>query len=281
MNARGSGRLAETFRRLRDERRGALITFLMAGDPNREMSAALLAGLPDAGADIIELGMAFSDPMADGPVIEAAGHRALAGGATLRTTLDLVAGFRRKNAATPVVLMGYVNPILSFGEKAFATAAAAAGVDGVIVVDLPPEEDRSLREPLADQGIALIRLVTPTTSGARRAVVLDGAGGFVYYVAVAGITGTRSAAAADIETAVAGIRKATDLPVAVGFGIKTPEQAAAAARVADGVVVGSALVQRVESGLDENGRATADLAGDVLGFVGALAAGVRNARGAR
>jgi tryptophan synthase alpha chain len=273
-------RIADRFASLRAERRGGLVTYLTAGDPDRDTSAELLAGLPTAGADLIEIGMPFSDPMADGPVIQEAGQRALKAGMTLRGTLALVSALRRRDEGTPVVLMGYYNPIYRYGIERFAADAAAAGVDGVIVVDLPPEEDAELRAPAAAAGIDVIRLATPTSGNERLPVIVSGASGFIYYVAVAGITGTRSAASADVAAAVRRLRRFTELPVAVGFGIKTPEQAAAVAAFADAAVVGSALVQRLADHLDTAQRAKPGLVKAVLGDVRALAGAIRRARAA-
>jgi tryptophan synthase alpha chain len=261
-------RLDARFALLRRENRAALVTFTMAGDPDFETSLKIVNGLPKAGADIIEIGMPFSDPMADGPAIQAAGLRALAGGMTLQKMLDLVARFRKTDADTPIILMGYYNPIYRFGAERFAAAAREAGADGTIIVDLPPEEDVELRPAATKAGLAMIRLVAPTTDDARLKVVLKDASGFVYYVAVLGPTGTKSAAAADVAAAVARIRKHTKLPVAVGFGIKTPADAAAMGRVADGVVVGSSVVSRIAAAAP--GRAAAD----VGAFVAELRAGL-------
>ena len=271
-------RIAARFAALRADGRGGLVTYLTAGDPDHDTSARLLAGAAAAGADLIEIGMPFSDPMADGPAIQAAGQRALKGGMTLRGTLSLVRELRRRDETTPIVLMGYYNPIYRYGAERFAGDAAAAGVDGVIVVDLPPEEDAELAAPARAVGIDLIRLATPTSDDARLPLIAAGAGGFVYYAAIAGITGTRSAAAADVAAAVARLRRFTALPVAVGFGIRTPQQAAAVARIADAAVVGSALVERVADNLDEAGRAKPGLVEAVLGDVRVLAAGVHAAR---
>jgi tryptophan synthase alpha chain len=268
-------RLAARFAALKRAGRGALVTFVTAGDPDEATSRAILLGLPDAGADIVELGMPFSDPVADGPAIQAASERALEAGMTLRKTLSLAQAFRTAHRDTPLVLMGYYNPIYSYGVDAFTRDAAAAGVDGLIVVDLPPEEADELAGPARAAGLHMIRLVTPTTDSRRLPVVLAGAGGFVYYVAIAGITGTRSAAAESIAEAVARIRAATDLPVAVGFGIKTPEAAGEVARMADAAVVGSSLVERIAGALDEQGRPRADLVESVLAFAKALGDGVR------
>jgi tryptophan synthase alpha chain len=271
-------RIARRFAKLKDEGRAALVTFITAGDPDLSISAEILAGLPKAGADLIELGMPFSDPMADGPSIEAAGHRALKAGTTLRRVLEMAAGFREGDADTPLILMGYFNPIYSYGVERFAVDAVAAGVDGVIVVDLPPEVDAELRVPAVRAGLEVIRLATPTTDAVRLPRVLDGAGGFLYYVAVAGVTGTKRAAIGDIAAAVARLKISTSLPVAVGFGIRDPEAAAAVARHADASVVGSAIVDRIAFGLDGDGKAGSALIGDVLSFVASLAAGVRSAR---
>ncbi len=236
-------RIAARFAQLKRDNRAGLITFTMAGDPDYATSLQVLRGLPKAGADILEVGMMFSDPMADGPSIQAAGLRAQRAGATLHRTLDMITEFRRSDADTPVVLMGYYNPIYRFGGEKFADAARKAGVDGLIIVDLPPEEDGELRPFTQAAGLDLIRLATPTTDDKRLPTVLEGASGFLYYVAVLGITGTKSGAIDQISSSVARIRKSTELPVAVGFGIKTPAQAAEIAHVADAAVVGSALVE--------------------------------------
>ncbi len=277
MNA--NGRIQRRFAELGKEGRGGLVTFLTAGDPDRETSAEILAGLPGAGADIIELGMPFSDPMADGPSIQMASNRAIRAGATLAGTLDMVRGFRAGDAETPIVLMGYFNPIYVYGVDAFLAQARDAGVDGLIVVDLPPEEERELCLPAISAGIDFIFLTAPTTDEARLERVLANAGGFVYYVSITGITGTRSAALADVAAALERLRRHTELPIAVGFGIRTPEQAAGIAAVADAAVVGSALVDRLAANLDAEGRATPGLAGAVLSLVGDLAAGVRGRAG--
>jgi tryptophan synthase alpha chain len=273
-----SGRIERRFARLAEEGRAGLVTFVTAGDPDATTAAGILAGLPAAGADVIELGMPFTDPMADGPSIQAAGLRALKAGQTLAGTLDLVRGFRRADDATPIVLMGYYNPIFSYGVDRFLADAKAAGVDGLIVVDLPPEEDAELCLPALAAGVRFVRLATPTTDDRRLPKVLTNTAGFVYYVSIAGITGAGSAKDADVAAAVARLKRHTDLPVAVGFGIKTPDQAAAVARVADAAVVGSAIVDRVAACLDADGRAGPGLVDDVLGFVRALAEGVRGAR---
>jgi tryptophan synthase alpha chain len=242
-------RLADTFARLKKEGRAAFIPFITAGDPDMETSFAILEKLPAAGADVIELGMPFSDPMADGPAVQASSMRALKAGASMVKVLKMVEKFRKSDKTTPIVLMGYYNPIHAYGTARFAKDVAAAGVDGLIVVDLPVEEDEVLRVPAAAQGVDLVRFVTPTTDGVRLKRILAEAGGYLYYVSVAGVTGTKSAPEEDVRAALARVRAATDLPCAVGFGIRTPEQAAAVARVADGVVVGSAIVTRVADNL--------------------------------
>jgi tryptophan synthase alpha chain len=244
-------RLEKTFAALKKQGRAAFIPFISAGDPDIETSLAILEALPAAGADIIELGMPFSDPMADGPAVQAASTRALKAGATLARVIELVRKFRKKDAKTPIVLMGYFNPIHAYGAARFARDVAAAGVDGLIAVDLPIEEDEVLRLPAAAQGVDLIRFVTPTTDAARLKRIVEAASGYLYYVAVAGVTGTKSAGEADVAAALEKIRAATKLPVAVGFGIRTPEQAAAIARLADGVVVGSAIVGKVAETLGQ------------------------------
>ncbi len=273
----GTDRLEARFAALKAAGRGGLVTFVTAGDPDSETSRTILAGLPEAGADIIELGMPFSDPLADGPVIAAAGRRALDAGMTLAGTLSMVRDFRRGEEATPVVLMGYYNPIHHFGVARFITAAADAGVDGLIIVDLPPEEDETLWRLAEAAGLHIIRLATPTSDDRRLPVILERATGFLYYVAVAGITGTRSAGEEEIAAAVARLRSHTDLPIAVGFGIKTPEAAAAIARMADAAVVGSAIVRLIADTVSEDGRASPETAERVLDFVRQLAGGVRSA----
>jgi tryptophan synthase alpha chain len=275
--AEDSGRIARRFAKLQAENRGGLITFVTAGDPDYDTSLELVLGLPAAGADLIELGMPFTDPMADGPSIQAAGLRALKTGARMTRTLSLVDAFRKQDADTPIVLMGYYNPIYSYGVERFLDDAKAVGVDGLIIVDLPPEEDSELCLPALAAGVNFIRLATPTTDDRRLPTVLNNTSGFVYYVSIMGITGTRSASDADVRGAVLRLKKHTSLPVAVGFGIRTPEQAGAVARVADAAVVGSALVDRIAANLDDKGRARPGLVKDALGFVASLAAGVRAA----
>ena len=273
----GEGRIARRFAALKAEGRAGLVTYLSCGDPDAETFAAILAGLPGSGADLIEVGVPFSDPMADGPAIQAAGLRALRAGMTLKKALGIVRQFRARDRETPIVLMGYYNPIYRYGRDAFCMGAKAAGVDGLITVDLPPEEDE-LYQPARAAGIDLITLTAPTTDDRRLPIVLGHATGFVYHVSIAGITGTKSAAIDAVAGAVPRIRRHTKLPVAVGFGIKTPAQAAEVARLADAAVVGSALVQRVADHLDHQGRAKPGLVEAVLGDVRALAAGVRGAR---
>jgi tryptophan synthase alpha chain len=270
-----SGRIARRFAALKAARHGGLITFVTAGDPDYETSLAILKGMPGAGADLIEIGMPFSDPMADGPSIQAAGLRALKAGQTLKKTLAMVEAFRTGDRDTPVVLMGYYNPIYRFGVDRFLAEAKRIGVDGLIIVDLPPEEDEELCIPALAAGVNFIRLATPTTDDHRLPTVLGNASGFVYYVAIMGITGTRSAGEAEVRRAVERLKRHTELPVAVGFGIRTPEQAAAVAAVADAAVVGSAIVERIVGDLDEKGRAKPGLAGRVLDFVRTLSGGVR------
>jgi len=268
-------RIGKRFAALKAERRAGLVTFVTAGDPDLETSKEILFGLPGAGADLIELGMPFSDPMADGPAIQASSLRALKNGMTLKKTLDLVAEFRKTDNDTPVVLMGYYNPIYILGVDAFSAEAQAAGVDGLIIVDLPPEEVDELWQPARAAGIDFIFLTAPTSDDARLPVIVKRASGFIYYVSITGITGTRSAAIGDIQSAVERIRRHTDLPIGVGFGIKTPEQAAEIASVANAAVVGSALVDIIAANLDAKGKPKTGLAGKLLGLVAELAAGVR------
>jgi tryptophan synthase alpha chain len=274
-------RIERRFAALKADGRAGLVVYLTAGDPDPDTSARLFAGVAAAGADLIEIGMPFSDPMADGPLIQAAGLRALKSGMTLKRTLAMVAGLRARDPDTPYVLMGYYNPIYRYGAEAFARDAAAAGVDGLIIVDLPPEEDPELAVPARRAGLDLVRLATPTSDETRLPRIVDRASGFVYYVAIAGITGTRSADAASVRAAVARIRHFTQLPVAVGFGIKTPAQAAEVAKAADAAAVGSALVDRLARHLDADGKAKPDLVDAVLDDIAALAAGIRGARTAR
>jgi tryptophan synthase alpha chain len=260
-------RIAGVFAGLRAKGRAALIPFVEAFDPDRETSLALLTGMAEHGADIIEIGVPFTDPMADGPIIQAAGRRALNAGASLRGVLQIVREFRLSNGHTPLVLMGYLNPILSYGVEAFAQDAALAGVDGLIVVDLPAEECDLLLPAAAANGLDVIRLIAPTTSDARLEKVLAGSSGFVYYVSITGITGTRTATADDLARDIPRIRRATDLPIAVGFGVRTPEQAAIVARYADAAIVASVLIEKL----------CATNIAAVLADVAALAAGIRGA----
>jgi tryptophan synthase alpha chain len=271
-------RLAARFAELARQDRAALVTFVTAGDPDIETSAAILAGLPKAGADVIEIGIPFTDPMADGPAIQAAGLRALRAGMTLAKAIDLVRDFRRGDDTTPIVMMGYFNPIFIYGVERFLVDAKSAGVDGLIVVDLPPEEDDELCLPALEAGLNFIRLATPTTDDKRLPAVLRNTSGFVYYVSITGITGSRTPDFSEVATAVSRIKRHTELPVCVGFGVKTAEHASAIARGADGVVVGSALVDTVRRTLDEDGRATATTVTAVLDLVADIAEGTRAGR---
>jgi tryptophan synthase alpha chain len=271
-------RIDRRFAALGAEGRAALVTFVTAGDPDPETSLAILEALPKAGADLIELGMPFTDPMADGPAIQASSLRALHAGATVKRTLAMVKTFRKNDEPTPVVLMGYYNPIYIYGVAKFLKDAVAAGVDGLIVVDLPPEEDDELCLPALEAGLNFIRLATPTTDDKRLPAVLANTSGFVYYVSITGITGMAAPDTGQVTAAVARIKRHTRLPVAVGFGVKTPAQARAIAEGADGVVVGSALVDAVKASLDRNGKATKKTAKAVSDLVASLAAGVRAAK---
>ena len=268
-------RIDATFARCRAEGRAALVTYVMAGDPDPETSLKVLEALPRAGADIVEFGLPFTDPMADGPAIQAAGLRALKGGQGVARTLELVTRFRAGNADTPVILMGYYNPIHTYGVDRFLDDAVAAGIDGLIVVDLPPEEDEELCLPALAKGLAFIRLATPTTDDARLPAVLANTAGFVYYVSITGVTGTVTPDFGKVAQAVTRITAKTDLPVVVGFGVRTGEHAAAVARGADGVVVGSALVDALARSLDAEGRAGEGTVEAVAGLVRELAGGVR------
>ncbi len=273
-------RIAARFAALRREGRGALIPFLEAYDPDLETSAAILHGMPAAGADLIEIGMPFTDPMADGPIIQLAGQRGLKAGATLAGTLAMVREFRDTDSETPIILMGYLNPIFAYGPERFCVDAASAGVDGLIVVDLPPEEADMLAPFTAAQGLDIIRLVAPTTDEARLPYVLEGSSGFIYYVSITGVTGTRSASSADLAANIPRLRRFSDLPIAIGFGVRTPAQAAEATAIGDAAVVASALIDTLAKNLDENGRARPGTAGLVLDQVRALADAVRGVRAA-
>jgi tryptophan synthase alpha chain len=268
----GHQRLSTLFTRLKAENRPALVTFVTAGDPDPDTSFEIFSNLANAGADIIELGMPFSDPMADGPAIQLANLRALASGMTLRKTLDQVEAFREKDADTPIILMGYFNPIYHFGVKDFLNRADEAGVDGLIIVDLPSEEDDELCHPARAQGIDWIRLATPTTDSGRLKTILKNASGFIYYVSIAGITGTASAQQADVEAALSRIRAQTDLPLAVGFGIKTAEQVKATGQYADAVVVGSVIIDLIRRCHDEQ-ASPSETVKQVSAFVSELASG--------
>lgn len=268
-------RIDRRFASLKKEGRAALVTFVTAGDPDLETSRTILDGLPKAGADVIELGMPFSDPMADGPAIQASSLRALKAGQTMKKTLDLVAGFRKKDRETPIVLMGYYNPIYVYPNAAFIDDAVSAGVDGLIVVDVPPEADEELCLPAVNKGLNFIRLATPTTDEKRLPKVLQNTSGFVYYVSITGITGAAAPVVNDVHEQVKRIKRSTALPVAVGFGVKTPDQARDISKGADGVVVGSALVNAIQTTLDANGEATKTTVSAVLDLVSSLAKALR------
>lgn len=269
-----TARIDARFAKLKAEGRAGFVPYVMTGDPSRDEALQILKGLPAAGADLIELGLAFSDPMAEGPPIQRAALRGLKAGMTLRGTLDLVADFRKGDQDTPLILMGYLNPVESYGYEVFARDAAEAGVDGIIVVDCPPEEAAPLLAALKAADLSLIRLATPTSDDERLKVIAEGTSGFVYYVSVAGVTGVKEAVAADVAPAVERVRRAAGLPVAVGFGVKTPERAAEIARVADAVVAGSVFVDEVAAALEANEPAVPR----VLAKVKALANAVKTAR---
>ncbi len=268
-------RIDQRFADLKAQKRAALVTFITAGDPDYDTSLKIIQGLPKAGADVIELGMPFTDPMADGPAIQAGGLRALAGGQTMKKTLKLVKDFRKGDQGTPIVLMGYYNPIYVYGVDKFLVDILQAGVDGLIVVDLPPEEDDELCIPAMAAGVNFIRLATPTTDDKRAPAVFKNTSGFVYYVSVLGITGTKAPDLRSVKTNVRRLKKHTTLPICVGFGVKTAEQARTIAKTADGVVVGSALVSAVANSLDKKGKATAKTAKAVHALVAEIAAGLR------
>jgi tryptophan synthase alpha chain len=271
-------RIDTRFAELKQEGRAAFVTFVMCGDPDLATSLEIIKALPKAGADIIEVGMPFTDPMADGPAIQAAGLRALKAGTTLKKTLQVVRDFRTGDNATPIVLMGYYNPIYIYGVDKFLADAKSAGVDGLIIVDLPPEEDTELCIPAMQAGLNFIRLATPTTDDKRLPAVLANTSGFVYYVSITGITGSASADTAQVSAAVARIKRHTQLPVCVGFGIRTPDAARGIAQAANGAVVGSALIDALRATLDSEGRATAKTVPAVADLATALAQGVRGAK---
>ena len=273
-----STRIDTRFAALKKQKRAALVTFVTAGDPDYKTSLEIIKGLPKAGADVIEFGMPFTDPMADGPAIQAGGLRALRNGQTTKKTLRLVKEFRKLDDETPVVLMGYYNPIYVYGVEKFLTDAKKAGADGLIIVDLPPEEDNELCLPAIAHGLNFIRLTTPTTDDKRAPAVFKNTSGFVYYVSVLGITGTKAPDLKSVKANVKRLKKHTTLPICVGFGVKTAEQARAIARDADGVVVGSALVSAVANSLDKSGKATAKTAKAVHALVKTIAIGVRRDR---
>jgi tryptophan synthase alpha chain len=270
-------RIAARFAELQKANRAAFVPFITAGDPDFDTSLAILEKLPGIGADVIELGVPFSDPMADGPAVQASSLRALESGMTVQKTLELVRKFRKSDSKTPIVLMGYYNPIHAYGTAKFAKDAASAGVDGLITVDLPPEEDDVLRTPANAQGVDIVRLATPTTDAARLKVILNGASGYLYYVSVTGVTGTKSFDEADVRAAFARIKAASDIPTTVGFGIRTPEQATQIARFADGAVVGSSIVSRIAE-LAAASETPEAIVKDVVNFCKSLADSVHAAR---
>jgi len=272
---RPDSRIDRCFAALKREGRPAFVAFVTAGDPDYETSKAILLGLPEAGADVIEIGMPFSDPMADGPAVQASSLRALKAGQSMKRTLDLVRAFRAKDNFTPIILMGYYNPIYVYPGMAFLDEAREAGVDGMIVVDVPPEADEELCLPAMERGLSFIRLATPTTDDKRLPAVLANTSGFVYYVSITGITGAAAPVVSDVRAQVARIKRSTSLPVVVGFGVRTPEQARVIADCADGVVVGSALVEAIRITLGPDGRAGADTISSVHRLVHDLAAGLR------
>ncbi|MEP2978554.1 MAG: tryptophan synthase subunit alpha [Lentilitoribacter sp.] len=273
-----TARMDKRFADLKAQNRPALVTYFMGGDPDYDSSVGIMKALAQSGADVIELGMPFSDPMADGPAIQMAARRSLQGGQTLQKTLEIAKEFRKEDQDTPIVLMGYYNPIYIYGVDRFLDAALEAGIDGLIVVDLPPEMDDELCIPSLEKGINFIRLATPTTDNKRLPKVLKNTSGFVYYVSMNGITGSALTETANVSEAVKRIKSHTELPICVGFGVKTAEQAQAIGADADGVVVGSAIVSQIANSLDENGAATADTVSNVSTLIKELAQGVANAR---
>lgn len=271
-------RIAKRFAKLKAENRSGLVTFITAGDPDIKTSGELIKGLPAAGVDIMEIGMPFSDPMADGLAIQHGSQRALAAGMTVKGTLSLIKDFRQFDDDTPIVLMGYFNPIYSYGVDAFISDAKAAGVDGFIIVDLPPEEEIEFAIPAQKVGLDFIYLTTPTADDARLKRITERASGFIYYVSITGVTGTASAETSDVDTAVKRIRSVTDLPVVIGFGINTPDQAKTMASISDAAVVGSAIVKTIARNLDDDAKAKPGLVDDVLSYVSDLADGVKAAK---
>ena len=270
-------RLKKRFDKLKAQGRSAFVTFVSAGDPDLETSAKLISGMAKSGADVLEIGMPFSDPMADGPAIQLGSQRALAAGMTLKGVLQMVRDFRTSDDETPIVLMGYFNPIYVYGVDTFVTDAKEAGVDGFIIVDLPPEEEKEFAIPAQNAGLDFIYLTTPTADDARLTKITSRGSGFIYYVSITGVTGTASAQLSDVDAAVKRIRNVTDLPVAIGFGINTPDQAKEMAAISDAAVVGSAIVKQIAENLDDDGKAKDDLVDNVLTFVKDLADGVKAA----
>ena len=275
-SSRPASRIEQRFTALKASGKKALIAYIAAGDPDLQTSAKILAGMPKAGVDIIELSLPFSDPMADGPTIQQANIRAFKAGISMKKYLAMVTDFRRTDSVTPIVLMGYYNPIYAYGVEAFLTDAKTAGIDGVIIVDLPPEEDAELCDPAIRHGINFIRLITPTTDLARLPHVLKNASGFLYYVSMTGVTGTKAVDSDAVATSVNSLRNHTNMPVAVGFGITTPDQARTIAKTADGAIIGSAIVNRIAAKLDAHGHAMPGLVEDVLGYIETLAHAVHN-----
>ena len=273
-NFRGTQRIEKRFKDLKKARRTGLVAFITAGDPNKEISSKILKELPNSGADIIEIGMPFSDPMADGPAIQTSSQRALNGGNSMLDTLEMVSNFRKINTETPIILMGYFNPIYAYGTEKFVIDAASAGVDGFIVVDLPPEEAEML-EPVRKAGLSFIYLITPTTNNQRIPLITEQASGFIYYVSVTGVTGTKSAPSDEIANAVKKIRGYTDLPIAVGFGINTKEKAREISKNADAVVVGSAFIDKISENLNKDGKIKDSCVGAVLSLVQDIAGGLK------
>lgn len=277
MSATKKGRIEACFERLKQKKRAALVTFISAGDPDYDNSLSILKALPEAGADIVELGMPFTDPMADGPSVQAAGLRALKAGQTMKKTLAMAGEFRKANSDTPLVLMGYYNPIHSYGPDKFVVDAAKAGVDGLIVVDLPPEENAELCAQADSHNIRVIQFATPTTDEKRLPKILERAGGFLYYVSITGVTGAAAPDLGRVEKHVSWLREKAQIPIAVGFGIRKPEQAAAFGRIAEGVVVGSAIVDLIKQGIDESGKFAPSQISKVAGLVSDLARGIASA----